>query len=143
VSRTFDNVDPKRSRIMGAIRGKDTSPELAVRRWLHAHGYRFRLHQRKLPGTPDVVLPKHHTAIQVRGCFWHSHDCGKTRVPLSRKEYWIPKLSRNVERDAEKDAALTALGYSVQVVWECETRTTETLDRRMWRLIKTFAPHKR
>jgi DNA mismatch endonuclease, patch repair protein len=100
-----------RSRIMRAIRQKDTKPEHSIRRMLHGMGYRFRLHRKDLPGTPDIVLPRYRTAILVHGCFWHQHPgCPKGSSPRSRTGYWLPKLARNVERDREAHAALEALG---------------------------------
>ncbi len=124
--------DEARSRIMRAVKQKDTGPELAVRRLVHAMGYRFRLHRRDLPGTPDLSLPRHRVAIFVHGCFWHAHaDCPHGRAPRSRTEYWGPKLARNVERDAEKIAALAALGWRAIVVWECELKRLDVLRTRL------------
>ncbi|MEM6755563.1 MAG: very short patch repair endonuclease, partial [Planctomycetota bacterium] len=97
---------PERSRLMSRIRSQDTKPELVVRRLVHAMGYRYRLHARDLPGTPDVVLPRLGKVIQVRGCFWHMHDCGRCRLPATRREYWRAKLERNRKRDAATDRAL-------------------------------------
>lgn len=121
-----------RSRIMRAVRKTNTKPEMAVRRILHAEGFRFRLHRRDLPGTPDVVLPKHRAAIQVHGCFWHQHPgCRHANLPRSRTDYWHPKLARNSERDAESTAALNALGWRVLVLWECELREANAISRRL------------
>jgi len=107
----------------------NTRPELIVRRRLHALGFRFRLHRKDLPGRPDVVLPKYRLAIMVHGCFWHQHEeCKEGRKPTSNESYWGPKLARNVERDAEKESALKALGWRVLTVWECETKDLEKLD---------------
>lgn len=108
-----------RSRMMAGIRGKDTKPELVIRRGLHALGFRFRLHDRLLPGRPDLVLPRWRSAIQVHGCFWHGHDCPLFRWPSTRQEFWRAKISRNVERDAEVEAALDQAGWRVLTVWEC------------------------
>ena len=107
-----------RSEIMSRIRGKDTKPEMVVRRALHAHGFRFRLHRRDLPGTPDIVLPRWRTVVEVRGCYWHGHRCQK-RVPKTNTSYWLPKIERNRERDAENEAALRALGWYVIIIWGC------------------------
>jgi DNA mismatch endonuclease (patch repair protein) len=113
---------------MRGIRKKNTRPELVVRRLLHRLGFRFRLHQRHLPGTPDIVLPRHHAAILVHGCFWHQHqDCKKGGLPSVRRDYWLPKLARNVERDRLARVALEATGYKVLVIWECTIHDTETL----------------
>ena len=115
---------------MRAIKGRDTGPELALRRMLHAMGYRFRLHRRGLPGRPDLVFPGRRAAILVHGCFWHQHEgCRHARVPRSRPGYWLPKLARNVERDREKLELLEALGWRVLVVWECSLTDREAVAR--------------
>jgi len=118
----MDQVVPAvRSRMMRAIKGKNTKPEIAVRTALHAAGFRFRLHCRDLPGTPDVVLPKHRTVVLVNGCFWHRHDCPKgRRHPSSNVGYWGPKLERNKVRQAAAIQALAAAGWKVVTVWECD-----------------------
>ncbi|WP_072893254.1 very short patch repair endonuclease [Sphingobium sp. YR657] len=108
-----------RSRMMSGIRGKDTKPELVVRRGLHALGFRYRLHDRRLPGKPDMVLPRWRAAIQINGCFWHGHDCALFRWPGTRQEFWRSKIGRNVERDREVEAALDRAGWRVLTVWEC------------------------
>lgn len=114
---------------MRAIRKKDTRPELLVRRRLHALGYRFRLHRRDLPGTPDIVLPRHKVVIQVHGCFWHQHPgCRHATRPRTNQDYWLPKLERNVARDAASAAALEALGWRVIILWECELAREEKLE---------------
>jgi len=121
-----DVVPPRvRSRMMSGIRGKDTKPEMVVRRGLHAMGFRFRLHDRSLPGNPDLVLRKYRTVIFVHGCFWHRHDCRYFKWPATRPEFWRNKILRNVERDEENVAALEAMGWRVLTVWECETRNPE------------------
>ena len=120
----------QRSRNMAAIRGKDTKPEIVVRTALHALGYRFRLHRRDLPGTPDIVLPKYRTVIFVHGCFWHSHDCRYGRVtPATRSEFWSEKRAGTVERDQRKIRTLEAKGWQVLTIWECETREPGAVDR--------------
>ena len=112
-----------RSRMMSSIRGKDTKPELIVRKALFAAGFRFRLHRRDLPGVPDVVLPGKRVAIFVHGCFWHMHaGCKNAKLPFSRQDFWRKKLGRNVERDKENMDALMRLDWRVLVVWECATR---------------------
>ena len=114
-----------RSRIMRAIKSKNTAPELVVRRLLHSLGYRFRLHRTDLPGKPDIVLPKHKAVIFVHGCFWHQHpsaDCRNAQVPRSNNAYWAPKLAGNVARDGEAVRLLVMLGWRVLIVWECETK---------------------
>lgn len=112
----------KRSEIMRQIRSTNTQPELAVRRSLHASGFRYRLHVATLPGKPDIVLPKHRAVILVQGCFWHGHGCKGVRIPSSNKDYWIPKLARNMARDKGNIAALKSLGWRVFVIWECQTK---------------------
>lgn len=109
-----------RSRIMSRIRGKDTGPEMAVRRGLHAQGLRFCLHARSLPGKPDLVFPRYRVAMLVNGCWWHQHDCGRFRPPKSNLDFWLPKLERNRRNDARVLDLLGRLGWRVIVVWECE-----------------------
>lgn len=118
----------ERSVHMRRIRKRDTKPELVVRRAIHALGFRFRLHRRDLPGTPDLVLPRHRKVIQVHGCFWHQHEgCQLARQPKSRLGYWLPKLARNRERDRAAEAALKAAGWNCLIVWECQTQDAEAL----------------
>ena len=124
----------QRSRCMAAIKGKDTKPELIVRKYLFSRGLRFRVQVRKLPGTPDIVLPKYKTAIFVNGCFWHGHEgCKYFRLPKSNVEFWKEKIERNIERDKESMQALFDLGWKVVRVWECELRNKanreETLNK--------------
>lgn len=130
-----DRLAPEaRSRNMAAIRGKDTAPELAVRRMLHAMGYRFRLHRRDLPGRPDIVLPRHGKAIEVRGCWWHRHPdpaCPNLAAPKTRPEFWQAKFAANVARDQRNEAALAALGWDLLVIWECEIRRGDDLASRL------------
>lgn len=125
-------VSLTRSRNMAAIRGKDTAPELAVRRILHAMGLRFRLHRKDLPGCPDIVLPRHRTVVFVHGCFWHRHEgCRYTTTPKTRQEFWMAKFDSNVFRDRRYQAELNLLGWRVLVVWECELRNPESLHQRI------------
>ena len=118
----MDHVSPQgRSRIMQGIRNKDTRPELAVRRYLHAAGLRFRLHRRDLPGRPDLVFPGRRTIVFVHGCFWHQHEnCVHAQIPRTRPEYWVPKLARTRQRDAENVSSLRVAGWHVETIWECE-----------------------
>ncbi len=108
-----------RSRMMAAVRGKNTKPELAVRSALFAAGYRFRLHRRDLPGSPDIVLPRYRLAVFVHGCFWHGHDCTRGRRPASNVEFWNAKLDRNRARDCASRTALEAAGWTVAIIWQC------------------------
>ena len=111
----------KRSLIMSRVRSRDTTPELAVRRALHAAGYRYRLHRKDLPGNPDIVLPKYRTAVQVHGCFWHGHQCRRgNRLPSTNTEYWQAKIQRNRDRDNRVCRSLTEAGWRVFTIWECE-----------------------
>ena len=121
---------------MSRIRGKDTKPEMRVRRLVHGMGYRYRLHAKELPGRPDLVFGPRRKAIFVHGCFWHRHPgCSDNQIPKTRSDYWRHKLDRNVERDRRTEAALRAAGWSVLVIWECETNgDTDGLARR----IRTF-----
>lgn len=114
------------------IRKIDTKPELKVRQLAHRLGYRFRLHRRDLPGTPDLVFPGRRKIIFVHGCFWHRHDCRLSgAVPSTRADYWAPKLRRNVERDQTARTKLAALGWEVLVLWECEVRDTDATKQRL------------
>jgi DNA mismatch endonuclease (patch repair protein) len=109
-----------RSEMMSRVRPKDTKPEITVRSALHRAGLRFRLHRRDLPGTPDIVLPKHGIAVMVNGCFWHGHSCGRSRVPKTNVEFWRSKITRNIERDERVLGELHDLGWRCVVVWECK-----------------------
>lgn len=119
----MDTISPqKRSWNMSRIRSNDTTPELVVRSFLYKNGFRYRLHYKKLPGHPDIVLPKYKTVVEVRGCFWHRHPgCSKATTPSSNTNFWNAKFERNVERDRKNILALQKLGWNVIVVWECET----------------------
>lgn len=111
-----------RSRMMAGIRGKDTKPEIAVRKALHAQGLRFRLHAKDIPGRPDLVLPKYRAAIFVHGCFWHGHDCELFRLPASRPEFWAQKIESNKQRDEKVGAMLVGAGWRELTIWECAFR---------------------
>lgn len=132
----MDRLSPeRRSWLMSRIRGKDTKPELAVRSLLHRLGYRFRLHRKDLPGTPDIVLPGRGIAVFVHGCFWHGHACKRDKMPKSKTTYWAEKIEANRRRDARKRRALRSLGWSVVVVWECELKRPEKLAAKLQRII--------
>lgn len=121
----------QRSRNMAAVRSSDTGPERAVRSILHRLGLRFRLHQKALPGTPDIVLKRHATVVFVHGCFWHGHNCPRGKPPATRPEFWIPKLQRNRVRDMDNAKRLRAQGWRVLTVWECELRKPDRLSKRL------------
>jgi DNA mismatch endonuclease Vsr len=130
----FDDVPPARRRNLAAVAAKDTAPELRVRGLLHRMGYRFRLHRRDLPGTPDIVLAGRRAIVEVRGCFWHRHSdpsCRNAVLPRARADWWAAKLARNVERDARNLAALRDAGWSVLVLWECEVKDETALAARL------------
>lgn len=122
----------QRSRNMAQIRAKDTKPELLVRRFVHSMGFRYRLHRRDLPGTPDLVFPRHRKVIFVHGCFWHRHlDCRFAYTPKSNTEFWSTKFARNVENDRNALKLLVAAGWNVLILWECEIQDTDFLDRKI------------
>lgn len=125
-------VDPIRSRIMSSVRGKNTKPEIEVRRVCHGLGYRFRLHRKDLPGTPDLVFPRLRKVVLVHGCFWHRHEgCPKATMPKTRRRFWEEKFLTNVERDSKNINSLQALGYQVEIVWECETKELDKLSTKL------------
>jgi DNA mismatch endonuclease, patch repair protein len=128
---------------MRRIRSKDTLPEIKVRSMLHRLGFRFRLHRKDLPGTPDVVLPKFRTVIFVHGCFWHQHPgCKDASRPSTRQDYWLPKLDRNIKRDKKSLSELKALGWNVLVIWECETQNKAALSEKLFLSISQQIPDK-
>ena len=125
---------------MRAVKSKDTTPELLVRRMLFSMGYRYRLHRKNLPGKPDIVFPGRHTAIFINGCFWHGHTCPRgSRVPKSNREYWQNKVARNQQRDARSQADLAGLGWKIAVIWECDCHDAAGLSDR---LIEFLGPPK-
>lgn len=132
-----DKLSPgRRSENMRRIPSKDTKPEMLVRRLLHARGYRYKLHVPDLPGRPDLVFPKLRKVILVHGCFWHLHKaCEEGRIPNSRREYWEPKLLRNVDRDRKHLVSLRRLGWKSLVVWECEMKDSERTGKRLIRFL--------
>ena len=122
--------------MMAQVKSADTAPEIKVRRLVHRLGYRFRLHRRDLPGTPDLVLPRHRAVIFVHGCFWHQHRCRRgDRRPQANRGYWVAKLERNVRRDARNRRELRRLGWRVLTVWECEVGKPQ-LKRRIRRFLR-------
>jgi DNA mismatch endonuclease (patch repair protein) len=122
--------------MMANIRGKDTKPEIVVRRLLHKMGYRFRLHRKDLPGTPDIVFPGRKALIFVHGCFWHQHEgCRFAVLPATRRSFWENKLSGNVSRDRRAVTALRRAGWRVSVIWECQTQRATVLENRLRRFL--------
>jgi len=122
---------------MRSVKGKDTAPELAVRRYLHAAGIRFRLHVASLPGRPDIVAPRRRTVVFVHGCFWHGHGCVHGRVQAkTNTEFWAEKIAANRARDSRTSAALRALGWHVETIWECECGRADKLAALSRRLLR-------
>ena len=139
-----DVFDPeKRSAVMRRVKGRDTTPERTVRRLLTKLGARYRLHRKDLPGNPDIVMPGRRLAVLVHGCFWHGHDCARgARVPKANREYWTAKVARNVARDARTREALTAGGWRVEMVWECELKDEAAVSGRLKALLDQAAASK-
>lgn len=141
----MDKLTPeRRSDNMRRIKSKNTKPEMLVRRLTHSLGYRYRLHRKDLPGSPDLVFPGRRKVLFIHGCFWHIHpdpNCRDSRPPRSNSAYWNPKLARNVERDQDATARLKALGWDVLVIWECETQRMDELRARITAFLdQPFAP---
>jgi DNA mismatch endonuclease (patch repair protein) len=131
----------QRSAVMARVRGKDTGPELALRRALHARGLRYRLHDRTLPGRPDIVFAGPRLVVFVHGCFWHGHDCARgARKPKANAAYWESKIARNRTRDAAHVAGLAALGWRIETVWTCEIASAAALDTVADRLAACIRP---
>lgn len=117
----------KRSSIMSKISGKNTVPEILVRKYLFAHGFRFRVNDKRFPGTPDIVLPKYKTIIFVNGCFWHGHEnCKAARLPKSNSSFWTNKIAQNIERDRKVQSQLQQMGYSILIIWECQLKSKKS-----------------
>lgn len=131
--KTTDVYGPeKRSAVMRRVKGRDTAPELVVRRVLTRLGARYRLHRKDLPGNPDIVMPGRRLALFVHGCFWHGHDCARgARVPKANRDYWLGKVGRNRERDARTQGQLAELGWRVETIWECELKDAAALEARL------------
>jgi DNA mismatch endonuclease, patch repair protein len=134
IARDMDTRSPEqRSHIMRSVRSRDTGPELLVRSLIHGMGLRFGLHRKDLAGRPDIVMPRHRAVVFVHGCYWHGHGCSKGRLPKSNVRFWRDKIARNRARDAESVRSLRAVGWRVLTVWQCETRNSEKLRRRLCR----------
>ncbi|MDO9336707.1 MAG: DNA mismatch endonuclease Vsr [Caulobacter sp.] len=130
----------KRSAVMRRVKGRDTTPELKVRRLLTSLGARYRLHRKDLPGKPDIVMAGRRLAIFVHGCFWHGHDCARgARVPKANRDYWLGKVGRNRTRDVDSRAALEAAGWRVETIWECEMKDEAVLRGRLAALLERSA----
>ena len=128
----------KRSAVMRRVKGRDTTPEMTVRRALTALGARYRLHRKDLPGRPDIVMPGRRLALFVHGCFWHGHDCARgARVPKQNRDYWVGKVARNAARDVRNAEALAGAGWRVETIWECELKEGEALKRRLETLLSS------
>ena len=126
----------KRSAVMRRVKGRNTTPEMKVRKALTKLGARYRLHRKDLPGNPDVVMPGRKLALFVHGCFWHGHDCARgARVPKQNRDYWVAKIGRNVARDAKSREALAALRWRVETIWECELKDADALEARLQTLL--------
>jgi DNA mismatch endonuclease (patch repair protein) len=128
---TDTRTKEQRRRIMQSVKDRDTGPEMAVRRLLHRAGYRYRLHAKGLPGSPDIVFPGRRKVVFVHGCFWHGHGCKIGRPPKSKLDYWSAKIVANRERDARKQVELGRLGWSVLTVWQCEIADLDALEAKL------------
>jgi DNA mismatch endonuclease, patch repair protein len=129
--------DAQRSANMRAVRGKDTTPEMIVRRMVHRMGYRFRLHRKDLPGRPDLVLPRLSSVILVNGCFWHRHEgCRRATLPKANSSFWREKLERNADRDRSNVSALESAGWKVLVIWECEVKERSRLETMLGNFLR-------
>ncbi|MBP0614248.1 very short patch repair endonuclease [Jiella mangrovi] len=137
----MDSLTPQqRSKRMSRVRGKDTRPEMSIRKLVHGMGYRYRLHRKDLPGSPDLVFPSRSKVIFVHGCFWHRHpdpDCKLARMPKSKLEFWEPKLSKNRVRDVGNEEKLRNMGWECLVIWECEIRNTASLREKIVAFLQT------
>lgn len=140
-----DTVPPAvRSQMMRGIGAKHTAPEMRVRSFLHASGLRYRLHSSRLPGKPDIVLPKFRCVVFVHGCFWHRHPgCRFATTPATRPDFWRHKFEQNVERDARVQTSIEALGWRVLIIWECETKSVEALEKLRFQIVHGSAFLKR
>jgi DNA mismatch endonuclease (patch repair protein) len=131
-----NRTEEQRSANMRAVRGKNTAPEILIRSTLHRLGYRFRLHRRDLPGTPDIVFPARKSVMFVHGCFWHGHECPRGIVPSSNVDFWQRKIAKNRERDGRSQKQLRREGWKVLTVWECETKNKSRLAKRLSRFLE-------
>ncbi len=123
---------------MSKISGKETKPEILVRRFLYANGFRFRKNDKRYPGKPDIVLPKYKTVIFVHGCFWHGHNCKAGKLPETRKEFWKEKINGNIERDKNNQKELEQLGWKVITIWQCELKNKKIQEKTLDALLNTL-----
>ena len=128
----------KRSEIMSKISGKETKPEILVRRFLFTNGFRFRKNDKRYPGKPDIVLPKYKTVIFVHGCFWHGHSCSAGKLPETRKDFWIEKINGNIERDKKNISLLKKQGWKVIVIWQCKLKNRKVKETTLNNLLRTL-----
>jgi len=128
----------KRSEIMSKISGKGTKPEILVRKFLFANGFRYRKNDKRYPGKPDIVLPKYKTVVFVHGCFWHGHNCPAGKLPETRKEFWSNKIRENIERDKRNTSELKKLGWYVVIIWQCEIKNKDIRNKTLKKLINTL-----
>jgi len=135
----MNETPESRSRIMRAVKGRDTSLEITIRRLIFSMGYRYRLHRKNLPGKPDLVFSSRRKVIFIHGCFWHGHDCKRgARVPKTNREYWEKKIARNQARDSKNVADLEALGWDVLIIWECLIKDEAALKQRLSEFLETL-----
>ncbi|MBY3558575.1 very short patch repair endonuclease [Rhizobium laguerreae] len=133
-----DRISPEdRSRLMAKVKRSNTKPEMVVRKLMHAHGWRYRLHVKEMPGTPDIVFPSRKAVLFVNGCFWHGHTCRLGRLPSSRPEFWGPKIQANRERDIRKIDQLVADGWRVMTVWQCSLNEPELVLPQIERFLRS------
>ena len=125
----------KRSQIMSKISGKDTKPEILVRKYLFAKGFRYRINDKRYPGKPDIILPKYKTAIFIHGCFWHGHFCKRGNLPESNREFWENKISNTKIRDKRNKRELEALGWKVIIIWQCEIRSADLREKKLSEIV--------
>lgn len=128
----------KRSVIMSKISGKETKPEILVRKYLFANGFRYRKNVKDLPGKPDIVLPKYKTIIFVHGCFWHGHNCKAGKLPETRKKFWKEKINGNIKRDQRNKSELEKSGWKVITIWQCELKNNEIMTKTLEKLKNTL-----
>ncbi len=128
----------KRSEIMSKISGKETKPEIMVRKFLFANGFRYRKNDKRYPGKPDIVLPKYKTVIFVHGCFWHGHSCSAGKLPETRKDFWIEKINGNIERDKKNISLLKKQGWKVIVIWQCKLKNRKVRTTTLSKLQRTL-----